>query len=477
MVLARLVWMQLRHYPIKVDVRTKTALEVIEHRYDGNCRKGRYGWRAGQEAPTSESAAPVALGDALRSWVASPGDVVLGLAGCQLEMPLDLFFIKANQWLLITTVLCVTLLVRFLTSSWTASSVVATMLLSRGRFLSEIGTISPIFLQQCGAVLWLAAWAHYLRSGARVAAMIASFTSILVAFISGSMVVMSLAMPGLLLLGFSLRKVLARPLIRRFRGHSNEFIEVPSGDHYATPGDTYVQRMGQAVRWFLGTEVPSFVRRPYRRPDYRSGGVFSTLKVPFLIWAYHEKRWKHSFWWGLAVFTGGLCVILLSKIAVSGPDWLLIGSLGAAKFKGPVIHLISSGWLEEWLWTNAQAVDTHYILSLTLLLVCAFIPPSRGLPGYWEAVWLTLFSLLSLALSSMLLDFIDSVLMLAVSSQHRGLTSGLGGSRLPQREFLVWMEPVVLSLAVAGIYNLIEVLDSRESETERALQKVHPNRS
>ena len=77
----------------------------------------------------------------------------------------------------------------------------------------------------------------------------------------------------------------------------------------------------------------------------------------------------------------------------------------------------------------------------------------------------------------MLLDFIDSILLLAVSSQQRGLTLGLGVSRLPQREFLVWMEPVVLSLAVAGIYNLIEVLDSRESETERALQKVHPNRS
>ncbi len=462
MVLVRLVWMQLRHYPISVDSHIVPSLDLVSARFDGECRSTRPLLRAGVE-PVGGSLLGQSRHDrVIQWWFATPGAVLLGIASCLSDLSPEDFYIKWNQWLLGFTVLGAAFLVRFCTSSWTAAAVAATVLLSRGRFLADIGVVSPKSVLQCLTTLWLAAGAHFFRSGSFLLAIFGILCVIVASLFDGAILTLSLALPAFLLLGFSQRKRLAKPMIRRFRGQPGDLIEIPGqSDLGVNDEGSFLRRMGKTVRWVLGTEVPSLMRLPTQRPDYRQGGVFFTLKVPFLLWAFYRRRWLTMIFWGFLAFGLGTLLLALSKWAVLGAKWLPMEDLVAGLSLDSVSKLIHADWIKSWAGAGRLYWDTHYTLSFVVLLVCGFISPARGLPAYWETVWLMLIALLGLATFCLLGDMLDSLVAAALFPSPQTLSQVLGVRTLPPREFFAWVEPCVLSLSVAGIYNLIEVLDSR----------------
>lgn len=472
MIFVRLVWMQLRHYPVSMDVRIKAALEIGPLRFHEECRRGKAVWYAPTESRDLTSGKDPLDEGAVRSWMASPGGVLLGMLGCQADMGLDVFFVRANQWLLMGTVLCAVLLVRFTTSSWTAVAIVATMLLSRGRFLTELGNISVNGVLQCAFTLWVAAWAHFFRSGSKMTGAVGSLVAILAGLLDGAALVLALAIPGFLLLSFSLRKSLARPMIRRYRGQPGDLVEVQRSGGTVGEKEAPLRRMAEALRWLIGIEVPALVRKPSQHPDYRSGSLFVTLKVPFLLWAFYGQRWRKVLAAGCFSFGFGMVILIGAKMGLSGSEWFGLRSLDLSLVKSAAKELLSLGWLQSWFWSFARVFDAHYAWSFVVLGLCAAVSPSRGLPAYWETVWLTLTAMVFLLCSSLFLDSLDTILLTLVQTKYDELTFVKGLAQMKHRDFLLWTEPVVLSLAVAGIYNLMEVLYTRGSERSSGLPKV-----
>src|SRR5205085_2619844 len=97
-------------------------------------------------------------------WLASPGYVGLAYTACHSDLTEERHWIKLNQWILAATVLMATLMARFITSSWTIALTVAAMLMSRGRLLADIGSVSTDYPVMLLVTTWLACCAHYLRT-------------------------------------------------------------------------------------------------------------------------------------------------------------------------------------------------------------------------------------------------------------------------------------------------------------------------
>jgi hypothetical protein len=462
MVLVRLIWMQLRHYPISIDSHIVPSLDFVNTRFDGECRSTRPLLRVVSEPLSGSLLAQNRNDRSILWWFTHPGAVFLGFTSCLSDLSPEDFYVKWNQWILGITVLGAAFLVRFCTSSWTAAAVAATVLLSRGRFLADIGVVSSKSVLQCLTTLWLAAGAHFFRSGSVALAIFGALCVMVASVFDGATLILSLALPIFLILGFSQRKRLAKPMIRRFRGQPGDLIEIPAqSDLGLNDEGSFLRRMGKTVRWVLGTEVPSLMRLPTQRPDYRRGGVFFTLKVPFLLWAFYRRRWLTMIFFGFMAFGFGMLLLVISKCAVLGSKWVSVEDLIANISMDSRVNLINAAWMKNWLEAGRLYWDTHYTLSFVVLLVCGFISPARGLPAYWETVWLMLIALIGLATFCLLGDLLDSLVVAAFLPSSQTLSQVLGIRTLLPREFFSWMEPCVLSLSVAGIYNLIEVLDSR----------------
>ncbi len=437
MILARLVWMQLRSYPSATSPRAVISNEARLSEDDSACRAKRStlnGLRL-----QGATAGPVE-----RAYLAlsSPGYAVIGLLGCNLDQPSEKVTVKLNQWLFVATVLMATLMTRFLTSSWTISLITAAMLLSRGRLLAEIGTASVDFPLMFCVTTWLAAVSHFIRTGAALSLAGAVIASLIAASFDRSMIALTLVVPVFLMVGILYRRQLARPVIRRLRGMNRKRREVyaKAGGMHVAEAPSVFGRFTGTVRWMLGMEFPPLELPTGPRLSYERGSLFRTIDVPFLLWIYWRKRWLRATIGWLAVFV--LALLIFSTLP--GADWAIPEAFAKA------------------LTQPLQGrVDLHFATSLAIIVVSAAQSPAAGLPSFLEGMWLALLALVLVLAASVMADAGDR-LMLA-----RLLSSGLRDPllmALPPRAGGLWLEPVILSLGVAGIYNLMKVLDTRIAE-------------
>lgn len=437
MILARLVWMQLRSYPAWTSPRAVISNEAWLDGDSAACGARRSPLNAPRPAEAG-------LGPLERAYVSlsSPGYAALSLLSCQLDLPEGRVAAKVNQWLFVATVLMATLMTRFLTSSWTISLITAAMLLSRGRLLAEIGTASVDFPVMLGVTTWLACMAHFLRTGAALSLALAAVASLAGAAFDRSLIVLPLVVPAFLLVGFLYRRQLARPVIRRLRGMNRRRREfyAKSGRLPETADASVLRQFSGTLRWMLGMEFAPQSPPGAPRLSYERGSLFRTIDVPFLLWIYWRKRW-------LRVTIGWLAVFALALLVFStlpGADWVVPKGLG-----------------EALLQPLAERSDLHFATSLAIVLVSALQSPAAGLPSFLEGMWLALIALVAVFVSAALADAGDQLLLAKLSAQ--GIQDGLLTGLMPRASGL-WLEPIVLSLGVAGIYNLMKVLDTRIAE-------------
>lgn len=440
MILMRIVWMQLRNYHSVQGRKMAVASLLI-------------GASGGQ--PCSYSLTNTSPERRSLALLSSPGNLWLAHWLCENNLPFDRDSLKINQGLLLFTVLMATLMTRFLTSSWTVSLIVAATLMSRGRLLADLGRFSSDWWSLMAITGWFMGMSHYLRTGSRLAAAWAMMLLAVGAAFEPALVAAGLALPVLLLMGFLLRRQLARPVMLRLRAVNRKLRELYRQSRLIPDIEVegLVGRLAHGLRrvgWDFFGQLPS---EPFV-PSYGRGNLLRTLAVPFLLWAYHRQRWlRISLGWLCATVTVAALPFLLGWWIY--PNWQPLTYAAQHALGGYAGSLWE--FAERTLLAQAERIDLHLGLSLLVLLISACQSPARGLNGFLEATWLVLAALLLIGIAVLGFEAIDL-----------GVIDDLGLSDLrflfphlaEPRALLLWFEPVLLSLGICSAYNLIKVFDS-----------------
>ena len=112
MILMRLVWLQIRTYPIVPGSRAVITLNVLENRIDDNCEHDH-------PFPLNKLDDNYVEAEFSRAIVSSIGLLGFYNWGCSYQKLSDRQLAKLNQWMFMGAVLMVVLFSRFTTSSWT----------------------------------------------------------------------------------------------------------------------------------------------------------------------------------------------------------------------------------------------------------------------------------------------------------------------------------------------------------------------
>jgi hypothetical protein len=268
-----------------------------------------------------------------------------------------------------------------------------------------------------------------------------------------------LCLPPVLLLsaGFLWRRRLARPVIRRFRGARQRQRRLAAAVRDARgDADGALARFATTVRWMAGLEFPP-VQDAERPTDYGRGGVFRTIQVPFLLWVYSRRRWaKLALGWGavLTLLVLGAGVTFVWTVGPSGHA----ASGATALVPAALSHGAGLEWYAGWLGDLVKRFDAHLAASLIVMIWCGAQSPAAGLAGFLELTWLLGTALVVVLVAALGADAFDAAVVLTLGKEH--LASALMLDLGP-RPVMTWFEPAILSLGVAGVYNLMKVLDTR----------------
>jgi hypothetical protein len=145
---------------------------------------------------------------------------------------------------------------------------------------------------------------------------------------------------------------------------------------------------------------------------------------------------------------------------------------GASYELGPFVQNQANGeggwlWAFYWLKIQFETIDTHLVASLLILLVCLFQPPSAGLPGFSELCWMVVFGALGLYLFAFLGDLFDEASLQWMRLYWPEMADLTWKARVP----LDWLEPVILSLGIAGIYSLLGAIDQPKSRRPTSVRR------
>jgi hypothetical protein len=449
----RLVWLQLRAYPVEISTRSVIAMNVLSERVAQECIHDHP-----IPVPSNASDGELALRSVSQAFTSSIGLVGIYRFGCYLEKLADNQLTKLNQWVYMATVLVIALFCRFLTSSWTIALTAAAVVLSRGRILSELGHVSDQSFLLFGFSSWMCCAAHFLRTGSSVTLGATVFMAMICALLDRSLMVLMCAFPALLVGGYLFRKRLARPVLQRLRQFSRAR-RVPGrmlGDSQEGAQDGAFSKLLGTVRYALGMEFPA-KENESAGLNYERGSLVRTIEVPFALWAYANRRWVRLSlgWIGMGFVLLALSFWLYAMVLqpyLSNSTDVLINSMN------PTSDWAKSNWATIWFQNLWSPFDLHLTVSMIVILVCAFQSPADGLVGFLEASWLLIVALVGVTIAAFLADYWDW--MLLGSLQVQGVeNSVLEGLTL--RPVYVWSEPIILALGICGVYNLLKVIDTR----------------
>jgi hypothetical protein len=462
MILMRLVWMQLRAYPESYGERAVATLDELSRIAQVDCGAVRAAPPPPRPLPDAGVGAPNLNAPPrpgpLSAWLASPAFAGWTLAVCESE-PLDpRLLVRMNQWVFAATVLAAALMARFVAGSWILSLIVAAMLLSRGRLLTDIGTVSPDNLAMLTVTAFLATAAHFVRTGSRLSFAALLALCVLGALVDRSLLALTAGPPALVTLAMLSRKWRLPPPARWLRS-SARAIPLPQ----SWTGVLAKRRAGVggkvtgALRWVLGIDDAEGDAPPPPSESSRRGTLVRTLAEPFAAWVANERRWLRIAVISLVTgaFAAALVMLCYGYLVANG------GTPVAARG----VAFDTNQWLSRWLIWQRDRLDLHYALSLSAVALCAALPPAAGLPAFVENAWAAILTFLLLMVAACGHDLVDWSLvqgLRASADPALALTGDL--YRLVPRPVLQWLEPSALGLGAASIYNLIKVLDARLAE-------------
>lgn len=426
MILMRLVWMQLRSYPVTIHPRAAISIAAIEST-SPLVRSPTYS-ESRNMPPLESPLLRIATGALWETGAVAHER-----------------FVRMNQWLVAGIALLSVLLTRFISGSWLFAMAVGAALMSRGRLIAAVGEVGTQLWLSAFVMMWLSNLAHFIRSGSSTPLVISFGAMLVLAWADWSMMGLFLVWPLVLALGFTYRAAILKPAMVQLRADQGlkRRIAASTIGMEATEGP-WVSRWHWVTRWLPEVESSYWTSGTML---YQAGNLFRTLAAPFALWIYYERRWVKL----ILLSLGGLLITAGGLMA-----WYLSHN-GLAMSPRHLSWLQAAGqWSNIWL----RAIDLDLALALGLLVLLTLQKPGAGLRGFWECNWLLLTAVVIVSACSFMLDRADFVLL-----QNRHAISWgefLWGWGRASR-VLLWFEPALLTLGFIGILQVGYLLRRRLS--------------
>ncbi len=445
MILVRMIWIQLRFFPVNVDYR---ALVTFGALLDSEQPSACYAEHAGKDQLWALLTDNELVSDKRYRWFKIPGLALISRITCGLGA----FTPQTLQWLNYVffggTVFLMLIMVRILTGSWLLGLFAAAMLLSRGQLVAKIGELTAVNGIMFLGALMMSCFVHYLRTASWV-----SFAGTLLGLVCLTMfdiswIVSLLALPTVLLCW---RLLPSLPAARR---------EQPAGDETSRrQGPLFLAVRYLRVIFGLDDAGATGERVSHLEHAYERGALLRPLMVPYSFWVLHRRRWLKLVISGYGL---GFLVIALALVGWLQAMPAIIAFSDADQTIAGVARQVTAGvhlpWVVNWLDALRAPLDLHFGASLALIVLALFQSPARGLHGFFETVWVVTAGMLLLIAATFVLDVIDARVLAEIEGDARGW-SIYGWSRAPH--VFTWIEPIVLSLGLVGLYNLLKIADAR----------------
>jgi hypothetical protein len=456
MILARMVWMQQRNYPIVHRVPAlATQLKMSVDR-PAECSAGGTSELSYPFGKYGEDLRPL-LGFAEWSLVDGLADKYFGIL-CSKGGLAPINLTRFNQWLWVGVVLSATLSLRFVSGSWLLPLVAATALMSRGDLMSQIGNLSGSVAEMLATALWYCCMVHFMRSGSVVVYFVGTIAAIFGALFNPVLGFLLLAMPLMLLTGRAAQRILGNMRLNRPR----RILSASKLAQGASTDDAWSMTLDYSRR-VLGLSDEQDSRYPSEQYAYRRRSrIFSTTGSSYAIWVFREERWSR-----LALIGSSLFLMLMLFLSAR----LL---LGLNQTEWPVLETIPQQLIDSLHRISysdyTKNFDFHFIISAIVLLVSAVQSPVDGLTCFFESVWLLIFSIITLLFGALVMTwfFAGMALLPGIEGSDFGIVIGE-----PLRFVSITVEALIIAFGIGGIYNLIKAADSLFSRVNDSTSHGH----
>ena len=420
MALMRLIWIQLRDYPPKINPRNQIAIESVSLPSHAPCDLGQL--KTKKHGAFSEG-----LVENQRSYLLAPLFAPMARESCRSGAFHFKTFVTLNQNILSISVFLAVIASRFLTGGWMMPLVISVVLLSRGRMITGIGDISPDLLITCFVSLYSLFMIHFIRTGWKKSLLLASLSGFLLGLSEPSLLVSCLFLPFIMFfwrLSFVGRIPRDLPpdgkLLQKYRLFS----------------------FWRRLRTNLGMHRFSEF---YKGAEEETARPFSPLSMPFSYWILFHKRW---------FLLGSLSLICGFALTLTAAYMTGLFEAFASLNKETGFLSLPRETVFVWFKAFFSPIDLDLLCAALLTLVGLLSPKDKCLPGYAN-ICAAFFGFLCVAcLQSFSLDLLD-ILYLKV---HSPTADWLEGFRAPR--VLLWFEPTLMTLGVLGVLNIVNLFDA-----------------
>ena len=332
-------------------------------------------------------------------------------------------YIKHNQVLLVTMVTFCIFISRLFCRSWLFCLIVAAVLLSRGRLLTEIENISGLGLTTTIFTIWAFTMFHWLKTASFYMYAISWLVLLALVELESSLATLLLGVPSLLLLIYRFRKKIIWPVMRQMNSDwkmlRNTF--------------TFTRKRAFELeqREDADLAVHAYRQKPLSdQSDLDSlGSMFRPLKFPFTLW----------------ILTGGrLLRYLKIHMLLSG---MIILILLIGKHWVGTINFDLSYDISAWLTIGLANLDLDLSIAACIIILGLLMKPPGSLLSYWEAQWFLAIVVTLMTFTIFIWDF--------------GFVGGSNYHAFKISSLTFWLEPVTLCMALLGIYNFLYTINKK----------------
>ncbi|NRA44931.1 MAG: hypothetical protein HRU09_08255 [Oligoflexales bacterium] len=398
MILSRLVWMQLRTYQLMPSISTFSAFSYVSKDFQKNCRNNS---EIEQLFKPLRQEAPY-LRPQQHGWFIQPSHIFASKEICAKQEPIQ--FIIHAHWVCLTLIVMLGIfLARFLSSSWCLAIFVGATLMSRGALLALIGSYSEMLPITLLMTLWFTSCIHYMRTLSGIALTSALATMVLGSLHTGSFIALGLTIPLFIL------------ILRNKAPSSSE---------------------GSLAR--SKAKVNSFIR------------AFSPLRVRFSLWIDQSPQLRKRL-----VLVWIILTALLAFTQLIFKSYQLFYS--GIEPDNPVIFKLSTStfwsFISQWSQAGIQSLDLHSALSIAIIAIWGLSSYVTQVHVYTkEAVIFFLLCFATLTGACFMTGYLDYIILDSTQLRARAFSQGA----LHPTPFLVWLEPIILTLGIIGLYHMLK---------------------
>ncbi len=418
MILLRMIWVQIRVFSLDFERRSVMSLEQT---FSEHYKKCAFPGTQEERLPT----APRIVHDQKSPPVTSPGFSDFVFMACRNGLFSTPVFLKYNQNLLLVVVFLAVLMSRLVTGGFMLPLIVGVVLLSRGRFIASIGTISSLLLVNTVVGFIMLSVTHWLRTGWRPSLGIALAAIYAAGYCQSALYFLGFALP-LLIIFWRVLRIGRVPVPLVFEPNQGQDLSL------------VVEKFRKAVGFHRFAQFTD-------GSELDAARLLSPLRMPFSTWILFDKRWLK---FGALSLAGAVVLAGLGVLSTRLFDG--ISDLWAVLARSQDVH----GPLESWVFGFASSLDLDTTLALVFVFVSALSSKRRGMPGLSDVCQAAIMLLAAAVAASFVLDVRENI-VLSASGDFAAWSSSYRAPRV-----LLWFEPIFLALWIVSVFNILKIIDS-----------------